>query len=132
MRKMVSFVHLSCLLLSYGHENVKGDSSFVFSADDSKVLVTVWAKYLGASERSYLVLSKNAMNCWTLIVISKTSTLENNVFFISTLNVSQTATPKHIIFWKNSGRSFICICPNCDYFLLPSAENTKNQPFWTF
>ena len=60
---MVSFVHLSCLLPSYGHENVKGDSSFVFSADDSKVLVTVSAKYLGASERSYLVLSKNAMNC---------------------------------------------------------------------
>ena len=58
---MGSFVCLSCLLLNYGHENVKSDSSFVFSADDSKVSVTVWAKYLGASERSYLVLSENAM-----------------------------------------------------------------------
>ena len=38
---------LSCLLPSYGHENVKSDSSFVFPADDSKVSVTVWAKYLG-------------------------------------------------------------------------------------
>ena len=60
---MGSFVFLSSLLPSYGHENVKSDSSFVFSADDSKVSVTVWAKYLGASERSYLVLSENAMDC---------------------------------------------------------------------
>ena len=42
---MGSFVYLSYLLLSYGHENVKSDSSFVFSAFDSKVTVTVWAKY---------------------------------------------------------------------------------------
>ena len=28
--------------------------------------VTVWAKYLRASERSYLVYSKNAMNYWVL------------------------------------------------------------------
>ena len=123
---------LSCLILSYGHENVKSDSAFIFSTDDSKVSVTVWAKYLRASERSYSVLSENVMDCWTLMVISKTSTLENAIFFISTLNISQTATPKHTIFWKNSERSFICTCPNCDYFLLPSAENTKNQPFWKF
>ena len=32
-------------------------------ADDSKVSVTVWAKYLGPSERSYLGLSENAMDC---------------------------------------------------------------------
>ena len=31
---------------------------------------------------------------------------------------------------KNSVRSFICACPNCDFFLA-SAEN-KNKPFWTF
>ena len=34
---------------------------FVFSAHDSKKLVTVCAKYLNASERSYRVLSENAM-----------------------------------------------------------------------
>ena len=61
MRKMGSFLCLSCLLPSYGHENVKSDSSFVFSPDDRKVIV--WGKYLGASERSYLVLSENAMDC---------------------------------------------------------------------
>ena len=31
------------------------------SANDSKKLVTVWAKYISASERSYLVLSENGM-----------------------------------------------------------------------
>ena len=61
--KMGSFVCLSCLLLSYGHGNVKSDSSFVFSANDSKASVTVWTKYLRAPERSYLVLSENAIDC---------------------------------------------------------------------
>ena len=47
----------------YSHENIKnGSSSFVYSADDSKVSLTVWAKYLGESERSYLFLSENAMD----------------------------------------------------------------------
>ena len=32
-------------------------------ADDSRVSVTVWAKYLGPSERSYLGLSENAIDC---------------------------------------------------------------------
>ena len=36
---------------------------FVFSADDSKKPVTVWAKYLSASERSHLAFLANAMNC---------------------------------------------------------------------
>ena len=36
-----------------GHYNVKNGSFFKFSADDSKRLVTVWAKYLSAPERSY-------------------------------------------------------------------------------
>ena len=40
MKKMGSFVCLSCLLPSYGHENVKSDP-LVFSADDSKVSVKV-------------------------------------------------------------------------------------------
>ena len=57
---MGSFVCLLCLLPSYGHDKVKNDYIF---ADDSKVSVTVWAKYLGPSERSYLGLSENAMDC---------------------------------------------------------------------
>ena len=118
---MGSFVCLSCLLSSYDHENVKSDSSFVVSADDSKVSVTVWAKYLRALERSYLVLPENAIDCWTLMVISKMSTPENAAFFIFTLNITQTKIQKYNIFWKNSGRSFIFTCPNCDYFLLLSA-----------
>ena len=35
------------------------DLFFVFSADDSKKSVTVWAKYLSALEKSYCVLSEN-------------------------------------------------------------------------
>ena len=47
-----------------GHKNVKsGSSFFVFSVHDSKVSLTVWVKYLGAFERSYLVLSETSMDC---------------------------------------------------------------------
>ena len=47
-----------------GHKNVKsGSSFFVFSVDDIKVSLTVWVKYLGAFEGSYLVLSENSMDC---------------------------------------------------------------------
>ena len=38
---------------SYGHEYVKNSSFFLFSANDSKKLVTVWAKYLSAPARSH-------------------------------------------------------------------------------
>ena len=93
MRKMGSFVCLSCLLPSYGNENVKTDSSLVFSTDDRKVSVTVWAKYLSASERSYLVLSENAMDCWTLMVTSKSSTLENAVSLFQP-SISHKQQPK--------------------------------------
>ena len=48
---------------------------FVFSADDSKTSVSVWA-----SERSYLALSENAMDYWVLSYISKISALENILF----------------------------------------------------
>ena len=49
---------------NYGRKNVKsGFSPFAFTVDKSKVSLTVWAKYLGASERSYLVLSENSMDC---------------------------------------------------------------------
>ena len=45
----------------------KNGSLFGFSADDSKKLViTVWEKYLSASERSHLALSKNAIDYWIL------------------------------------------------------------------
>ena len=37
---------MSQMSQSYGHENVTNGSFFVFSATDSKKLVTVWAKYL--------------------------------------------------------------------------------------
>ena len=51
--------HLSGYSRNYGHKSVKSGSS----VDDSKVSLTVLAKYLGASERSYLVLSENSMDC---------------------------------------------------------------------
>ena len=63
---------------NYDHENAKsGSSSFVFSADDSKVSLKILAKYLGASERFDLVLSESAMECWILIVIRKLLILED-------------------------------------------------------
>ena len=34
---------------------------FCISADGSKILVTVWAKYISASERSYWAISENGM-----------------------------------------------------------------------
>ena len=42
----------------------KNSSFFVFSAYTTKKSVTVWTKYLRASERSYLALSENAIDCW--------------------------------------------------------------------
>ena len=43
---------------SYGHWNLKNDSFYVLSYKKS---VLVWARYLNASERSYLVLLQNNM-----------------------------------------------------------------------
>ena len=57
MRKMLSLVRL-CLLSKL--LSLKSHF-FVFCADASKKLVTVWAKYLTAPDRSHLVLSKNGM-----------------------------------------------------------------------
>ena len=37
---------------------------FVFSADESKKLVKVWAKYLNVPERSSWVLSENGKVSW--------------------------------------------------------------------
>ena len=47
---MGSFVSLSYLLPSYGHWNVENSSFSVFSANNSKKLVTVWAIFLSASK----------------------------------------------------------------------------------
>ena len=139
---MGSFVCLSCLLPSDGHDKVKNDSSFAYSCwrqqsvshSLGKIFRSIWKVLFRSFRKCYRLLNydSNEQDANPLMVISKTSTLENAVFFISTLNISQTATPKHTIFWKNLGISFICTCPNCNYFLLPSAENTKNQPFWIF
>ena len=56
--KYGTFVYLSL--------NVKNGLFFVFSADDSKKSVTVWEKYLGVTERSYLALSESAVHYWVL------------------------------------------------------------------
>ena len=52
--------------LSSYHLNVINGSFFVISADDNKKLVIIWAKCLGASEKSYLAFSENAIDCWIL------------------------------------------------------------------
>ena len=39
---------------------------YLSSTDDSKESVTVWAKYLNASEGSYLACSENAIDYWFL------------------------------------------------------------------
>ena len=39
-------------------------SFFIFSADDSKKSVTVWAKFLSTLERCYLAPSENIMDYW--------------------------------------------------------------------
>ena len=40
----------------------KNGSFYVLSAGYSKISVPVWARYLNASERSYLALSENTMD----------------------------------------------------------------------
>ena len=76
MRKLGHLSGYHVYSRNYGYKNVKnGSSSFVFSVDDRKVSLTVWAKYLGASETS-----ENSMDCSILMVISKMSTLENGGF----------------------------------------------------
>ena len=62
------------------NKKVENDSFFVFCADDCEKSVTVWRKYLLASEKSYLALSENAMDCWILSYHSKMSTLEDTEF----------------------------------------------------
>ena len=62
---MEKWGHLSrCHVYSHSHSllNIKNGSFFLDSADDSKQLVTVWAKSLTVYKRSYLVLSENDMD----------------------------------------------------------------------
>ena len=53
---MESFLSIYFSSQSYGHYSAKNGSFFVFSADDSKKSVTVLAKYVSASKKSYLAL----------------------------------------------------------------------------
>ena len=48
---------MGSLVSCYGHKNVKNGSFFVFSAYNSKKLLTVWARYLNAPGRSYWILN---------------------------------------------------------------------------
>ena len=83
---------------------------------------TIWRSYLRASERSYLALSENAMDCCILSYHKQDSSpwryrvllfflLTQQFFDISTLKISGTVTLKPInlaIFCKNLKRSFRC------------------------
>ena len=54
---------LICLVIKYMVSKMsKNGSFFVFSAHGSKRIVTVWKKYLKATEGSYWVLSENIVN----------------------------------------------------------------------
>ena len=62
MSKMANFL---CFLLMTGKNQLQFG---LFSADDSKKSVTIWAKYLSISKRFYLGLSENVMNYWILSI----------------------------------------------------------------
>ena len=51
---------------SYSQCNVKNCSFFAFYADDSKTSITVWAKCLRESERTYSAFSESTMDYWIL------------------------------------------------------------------
>ena len=46
----------------YGDWSIKNSSFFVFSVDGSKKAVTIWAKYLSATEWSCLTVLENAVD----------------------------------------------------------------------
>ena len=73
--------------------------------------VTVWAKYLRVSERSYLTLQKKLWIIGFWAFISKMWTLDNIRFwyFFADSTVFLMVSPKpinHIIFWKKSNKIF--------------------------
>ena len=129
---MWSFVYLSCLFPKLWLWQCQIWLIFCIFCCWQKSVVTVMAKYLGTTERSYLVLSENAMDCWILVVISKMSTLENAGFqyffpdlrgffyfypqYLTNSNSKSIPFFKELSLLKNSVRSFICTCPNCDFF----------------
>ena len=53
---------------------------FVFSAEDSKMSVTVWAKYVSAFEKSYQTLLENVTDYLVWATIIKVSSLKNKGF----------------------------------------------------
>ena len=63
-------IEVICLLIMFSPgiivKMAKMAHSFVYSADESKKSVTVLAKYLSTSKRSYLAPSENAMGYWIL------------------------------------------------------------------
>ena len=67
----------------------------------------------------------------------ETIILNQQFFYITILNISQTVTPKpinHTIFWKNAIRSFRDIelfCPHWLIFCRHQEKNTKYEPFLT-
>lgn len=61
MRKMGSFVYLSCSRPDLWSFKQQKGVIFIFSADDSKKIITFYAKYKSASERSNRVLSETGM-----------------------------------------------------------------------
>ena len=137
---MGSFVCLSCLLPSDGHDKVKNDSSFAYSCwrqqsvshSLGKIFRSIWKVLFRSFRKCYRLLNydSNEQYADPLMVISKTSTLENAVFFISTLNISQTATPKHTIFWKNSGRcNILCSQSDTNLVTIPSIISSVKKYF---
>ena len=62
---MDSFVYL-CLALHLWSLECQKWLFFIISVDDSKKSITVRAKYLSASEISYLTILENAMFYWAL------------------------------------------------------------------
>ena len=94
---------------------------YIYSADDNKVLVTVWAKYLSATDKSFSFLSENGM-VNRLCSYSLRNGLQKYLKKLLyqqekywTLNF-QRVRINHSIFWKSLIKSFGCtkmFCANC-------------------
>ena len=105
---------------------------FIFSADDSKKIVTVCANYLRATERSYWVFSEQGMinrvwsyRSWVILgrntqkLVSQQKIPKSSIF--KNLHLanggSKFNSPQHLL--RKLSRIFRCtkiFCPNCDSF----------------